>query len=182
VVAGADSAVAVRRGVGDMNWMRVLRHLWFGERAVQRALPESVFDHIQAVVHEVEAHTRGQIRVVVEDSLPLAMLWRDMDTRVRALAVFAQVGVWDTQDNCGVLIYLLFADRAVEIVADRGAHQRVDPAVWDAICRDMEFEFRAQRFEEGLINGVRAIGRILAEHYPSTGAHANELPDRPRII
>jgi uncharacterized membrane protein len=181
-VVAAGSAAVARRGVGDMNFQRIVRHLWIGERAVKRAMPAAVFDRIQAAVHGAEKTTEGQIRVVVEDSLPLRPLLRNLSTRERAIEVFTQLRVWDTHGNSGVLIYLLYADRAVEIVVDRGVNERVGAAVWESICRSMEEAFRAQRFEHGLIEGVDAIGRILGTHFPSTGLHRNELPDRPQII
>ncbi len=165
-----------------MNGTRVLRHLWIGERAVQRALPERSFDRIQQAVHAAERETDGQIRVVVEDSLPLSELLRGTSTRERALEVFSRLRIWDTQHNSGVLVYLLFADRAVEIIADRGVHEKVGARVWENLCRAMETEFRGTRFESGLIDGVAAIGRVLSEHFPSTGQRRNELPDRPRLI
>jgi uncharacterized membrane protein len=181
-VAEAGSAAVAHRGAGEMNFSRIIRHLCTGERAVQRALPTRAFDRIQDAVHAAEQSTDGQIRVVVEDSLPLGPLLRNRSTRERALEVFSQLHVWDTHSNCGVLIYVLYADRAVEIIADRGVHDRVGAAAWEGICRSMGQSFRAGRFEAGLVEGVDAIGRILGTHFPFSGRRRNELADRPQII
>ena len=91
--------------------------------------------------------------------------------------------VWDTEENCGVLVYLLLADRDVEIVADRGIHAKVGDSGWESICRGMEAAFRERRFEGGVAAGIAKINALLAEHFPrSGGAAANELPDRPVIL
>src|SRR5262249_61034291 len=99
-----------------------------------------------------------------------------------ALDVFSHLRIWDTHHNNGVLIYLLFADRDVEIVADRGIHAKVGDANWENICHDMETDFRARRFEAGVIKGIEAVSRELAKYYPPGGVHPNELPDRPVVI
>ena len=103
--------------------------------------------------------------------------------RARALEVGGALSGWDTEENCGVLVYLLLADRDVEIVADRGIHAKVGVEAWAAICRDMEKAFRERRFEEGVIAGIVQINALLAEHFPRTGsAGSNELPDRPVML
>ena len=96
--------------------------------------------------------------------------------------MFALSRTWDTEENCGVLVYVLLADRSVEIVADRGIHRRVGDAQWQAVCRTMEAEFRQGRFVEGAEAGVREISRVLAEHFPATGEGTNELPDKPLVL
>jgi uncharacterized membrane protein len=120
--------------------------------------------------------------LVVEAELTTAQLWRELGSRERAREVFALHGVWNTEHNNGVLIYLLLADRRVEIVADRGIDARVEAAEWHAICRMMEGHFRTGAFEEGAIAGVRAVSALLARHYPGAGPGANELADRPLLI
>jgi len=117
---------------------------------------------------------------VVEAELSSADLWRDLSSRDRAREVFASQGVWNTAENNGVLVYLLLADRKVEIVADRGV--RATDAEWQAICRTMEEQFRAGRFQEGAIAGVRAVSAMLARDFPPDGRHRNELADRPVVM
>jgi len=90
--------------------------------------------------------------------------------------------VWDTEHNNGVLIYLLLADRDVEIVADRGVHAKLGQAVWESVCKEMEAAFRQGKFEEGVIAGVRSVGVQLAQHYPQVGVKTNELSDQPVIL
>ena len=103
-------------------------------------------------------------------------------SRERALEVFSQLRVWDTQMNNGVLIYLLLADRDVEIVADRDAHARVGTEGWEKICREMEMLFRQGKFEEGVLHGIRAVSVQLARHYPPQKQDSNELDDRPVVF
>ncbi len=96
--------------------------------------------------------------------------------------MFAGLHMWDTAHRNGVLIYLLLADRAVEIVVDRGAHQVVDPQVWDHICRQMEGEFRAGRFREGVLLGIQSVTQVMRGPFPGTGKPTGELPDVPAVV
>jgi uncharacterized membrane protein len=97
--------------------------------------------------------------------------------------VFSLLRIWDTEENCGALVYLLLADRDVEIIADRGIHRRVGDDAWSTVCRKMEAAFRNGRFAEGVEAGLAEIGALLAEHYPRDGGgEANELPDRPVVL
>jgi len=116
----------------------------------------------------------------VEAELASSLLWHGITPRERARTVFALQGVWNTEENNGVLLYLLLAERCVEIVADRGITQRVAPSEWLAICRMIEGHFSAARYEEGALAGVRATSDLLARHFPGHGGA--ELPDRPVII
>jgi uncharacterized membrane protein len=104
--------------------------------------------------------------------------------RQRAVEVFAGLGVWDTESNNGILIYVQLADRDVEIVADRGFNGRVDASEWTAVCSAMEEAFRAGQFEAGAVAGVQAAGRLLARHYPPLpgGRDEDELPNRPAVL
>src|SRR6185437_3433350 len=149
----------------------------------RRAFPRKTLDAIQREVAAQEQRHRGQVVFVVEAELSSAQLWHGLSSRARARQVFAAHGVWNTEENNGVLVYLLLADRRVEIVADRGVDAKVGDSEWHAICRTMERHFRAGEFEAGSIAGVRAVSDLLARHFPADGApHANELPDRPQLI
>ena len=161
---------------------RVFRHLFTGRGAVRRAFPDATLDAIERAIREAEATHSGQIRVVIESSLDGPRLWADETARERAVEVFSLMRVWDTEHNNGVLIYLLMADRDVEIIADRGIHAKCGPEAWEAVCREMEQHFREGRFEAGALAGVRAVGEHLARHFPGSGAGANELPDRPVLM
>ena len=147
-----------------------------------RAFPPSTRMNIGHAVAELEKRHRGEVRFVVEAELTTGQLWRDVGSRARAIALFAQLGVWDTAENTGVLVYVLLADQKVEIVADRGISGSVAQAQWQAICRAMQESFRAGRFEEGAIAGVAAISALLERHFPAREDNANELPDQPVML
>jgi uncharacterized membrane protein len=91
--------------------------------------------------------------------------------------------VWDTEHNNGVLIYLLLAERAVEIVADRGINRHVTPDQWQGLIDPMRRAFRDARFEEGLSQAIAAIDDLLRRDFClKTGDHnIDELPNRPVI-
>lgn len=182
----ADLAEAALPGGGDMrvpmSIKRIMQHLSSGNASVRRAFPHSTLKAIEQAIREVEMQCDGQIRFSVEAALDLAPLLAGQSARERAVEVFSRLGIWDTEHNNGVLIYLLLADRDVEIVADRGAHARVGQQVWEAVCQEMEAAFRGGKFEEGVLSGIRNVGRHLAQHYPRTGEKVNELPDQPVLM
>lgn len=165
-----------------MNLKRTIKHLVTGHLAVRRVLPARAMRAIERTIRESEASHGGQIRFAVEPALDFAALVRGQSARQRAIEVFSQLRVWDTEHNNGVLIYLLLADRDVEIIADRGIHSRLGNAGWETICREMEQAFRQGRFEEGVIAGIKAVGGHLEKHFPNRPAGPSELPDRPVII
>lgn len=162
---------------------RFFRHLATDHGSVRRAFPEAALARIEALIAEGEKRHRGQVRFSVEASLPPARVLAGVTPRERAIEVFSLLRIWDTEGNCGVLVYLLLADRDVEIVADRGIHERVGTRTWGAVCRKMETAFRDRRFVEGVETGLAGINALLAEHYPRGGeAGVNELPDRPVVL
>lgn len=165
-----------------MTVQRIVKHLMTGHLAVKAAFPSRSLHAIEQAIRATEARHAGQIRFAVEASLDLAALRRNKTANERAIEMFAHLRVWDTEHNNGVLIYLLLADRDVEIVADRGIHARVGPATWETICRDMEAAFRQGRFEAGVINGIHAVGDHLQRHFPGKSGSLNELPDQPVVL
>jgi TPM domain len=163
--------------------MRMLRHVVTDHAAVRHTFPPRDIARIEAAIAEGERTHRGQVCVGIEGSLPAGRVLKRVGPRERALEVFGLLRVWDTEENCGVLVYLLLADHDVEIVADRGIHRVVGEAAWTAICTRMETAFRAGRFADGVVAGVAEISALLAQHFPRTGAGgANELSDRPVIL
>jgi uncharacterized membrane protein len=159
---------------------RLLRHRWHDHVDARRALGDAALERLQQRVAASENRHSGEIRVCVEAGLPLACLWRDLDARGRAVALFGELRVWDTERNNGVLIYLLLAERAIEIVADRGLASRVPQPHWDALVATMGGDFGGGRFEDGLSKAIDAADALLVEHFALAPGEANpnELPDR----
>ncbi len=163
-----------------MNIKRIIKHLSVGHAALRRSFPRTALENIERTISEVEQTHAGQIRFAVEHALELSPLLAGQSARERAIEVFSKLRVWDTEHNNGVLIYLLLADRDVEIVADRGIHVKLGPAVWEQVCQEMETAFRQGKFEQGVIAGIRNVGAHLAQHFPQVGENKiNELPDQP---
>jgi uncharacterized membrane protein len=160
---------------------RLLSHLLFPAWAARRRFPPALLAELEAAIGEMEARHEGEICFAIETALDLGQLLRGTPPRASALEAFAELRVWDTARNNGVLIYVLFADHDVEIVADRGVAERVSQAEWEAVCEEMQAHFRAGRFRDGALAGVRGVGRILAERYPRAGGDTNELANRPTL-
>jgi uncharacterized membrane protein len=165
-----------------MSVTRFLRHLFTTDLRRRRHFPAHALGAIEKAVHESEQHHGGEIRVAIETALEGPALWHDISPRQRAIEVFGRLHVWDTEHNSGVLIFVLLADRDVEIVADRGYRGRVSDAEWAGVCRAMEAEFRAGRFESGVLKGIQAVTALIAPHFPPQSRDRNELPDRPALL
>jgi uncharacterized membrane protein len=165
-----------------MSIGRIGRHLLAHRWRVRTIFTAPVLAAIEQAIKEAETGHSGQIRFVVEGALDGAPLLKDQSARGRAIDVFSQLRIWDTEHNNGVLIYLLLADRKVEIIADRGIDAKVGAAGWDAICAMMQTDFAAGRFEAGVVKGIAAVSRELAKSFPARGSGANELPDAPVVI
>ena len=166
-----------------MKPMRLFRHLIATHWNTRRLFPLDTLDAIEQAIGRAEKTHAGEIRFAIETSLPLLSVWNDIAPRHHAMGIFANLGVWNTEHNNGVLIYLQLADRNVEIIADRGLHGRVSESEWEAACRLMEEHFRAGRFRDGSVAGIEVVGSLLARHFPSTGGRSsNELSDRPIML
>jgi hypothetical protein len=165
-----------------MAVQRFMQHLLFTDWQVQRAFGPACLDAIEHAIHAGEKRHGGEIRFAVEGGLDALRLIQNQSARERALEVFSQLRVWDTEHNNGVLMYVLLADHAVEIVADRGIHAHVGEAGWTAICEDMQRAFAQKAFEAGALAGIAAVTAILGTHFPSSGTRVNALPDAPVLL
>lgn len=159
-----------------MQLSRVVRHLVTSRRALGRRFDPQTRQAVEEAIAASERSHRGELRFAVESSLGIAALLAGETARERALELFANLGVWDTEENSGILVYVLLADRRVEIVADRG-YRSVTEEHWRAICREMEAAFRAGAFRRGALEGVLGCARHAAAFFPADGAGPNELPD-----
>ncbi len=164
---------------------RIVRHRWRDERDIRKAVPTELVAELQRLVAASERHHTGQIRMCIEAGLPTSYLWRGATPRERAVTLFGKLRVWDTEENNGVLIYLLLADHAIEIVADRGLNRHVGPGQWQHLVAHMGDAFGAGRYQDGLTQALQNVGTLLTTYFPTAGdgaAHPNELPDAPVLI
>jgi uncharacterized membrane protein len=137
---------------------------------------------ITGTIAEMEKLHGGEIRFAVEACLHFHELMAGRTAGERAAEVFSQLRVWDTDENNGVLIYVLLADRHIEIVADRGYRGLVSDAEWQAVCAHMEQEFRQGRFEAGAVHGIREVSALIARHFRCQPHDRNELSDDPVML
>ena len=165
-----------------MNIQRIWRHFAMTQGRVNRAFPRATLGAIEQAIKASETGHRGEIRFVVEGALDTTPLLGGQSARERAIEVFSKLRLWDTEHNSGVLIYLLLADRQVEIVADRGIHARAGTHAWATICGAMESAFKKSKFEDGVVQGIQAVTRQLTEHFPAGAGNRNELPDKPLVL
>lgn len=177
------------------TFMRLLKHRWIDEADARRAVPPALAEQLRRRVHASEQRHSGEVRMCIEGGLPTSYLWRHLRDRVpmreivrqRALMQFSKLHVWDTTHNNGVLIYVLLAEHAIELVADRGVHERVAPATWQAIVDRLGGALKGGQFEDGLTHALEEVSAVLVEHFPQPvcdetpgqAAEANQLPDEP---
>ena len=165
-----------------MNPGRIARHLFGLPGAVARAFPPAAMAAIEKAVARSEDEHRGEIRFAAEAALDTPALLAGRSARERAIDVFSELRIWDTEENNGVLIYLLLADHDVEIVADRGLNAKVPPAEWAQICHRMETAFAQGDFQRGVVEGIAEVSSLLRRHYPARLGDRNELPDKPAVL
>jgi uncharacterized membrane protein len=161
---------------------RLVRHLLTPLWLVRRKFPPALMAQIERRVGEVERAHAGELRFVVEHALDVGDLLSGITPRERALEVFGLLRVWDTEHNNGVLIYVLHAEHAVEIVVDRGLSRCVVQEDWDTLCRQVEAHFRAGRFEAGALAALDGAAQLLGRHFPASPGGRNELPDQPLLL
>jgi uncharacterized membrane protein len=166
---------------------RIVKHRWLDHATTRHAIPPDMVQRLgQRVAASEQRHT-GEIRIYVEAGLPLSYLWRAATTRQitrqRALTMFGKLRVWDTANNNGVLIYLLLAERSIELVADRGLSDAVEPKVWQAMVLRMRTAFQRGHFEDGLTQALEEVSALLVQHFPLKPGETNpnELPDTPLL-
>ena len=164
------------------RFARALRHLLCDQRSVGRAFPREGLARIEERIGAGEIRHAGEIRIAIEDSLSLGSVWSAMSPRERALEVFGALRVWDTSANNGVLVYLLLADHAVEIVADRAAATAIDEARWREITEGIVAACRRGEFVEGVLVAIQRIDDLLEAAFPAGDRNPDELPNRPVIL
>lgn len=165
-----------------MDIARTLKHLLYADWMVRRAFPKAAQDAIAHAVQIAEQAYAGEIRFAIEGGLSGLALFKNQTPRERAIEVFSQLRIWDTEHNNGVLVYVLLADQAVEIVADRGIHARVGAHTWNAICHQMQRAFSQADFHGGAVRGVEALSLALRAHFPKQAGGADELPNAPAML
>ncbi len=165
-----------------VKFKRWLIHVFMPPWRWRLAFSKTVLDDIEKAVKQSERLHNGELRFAVENALAPGWVWRGMSARQRATEIFSNLRVWDTEENSGVLIYVLLADREVHIIADRGIAAHVAQTEWDAIAGTIQDAFRLGDFRNGVLRGIEGITTILATHFPAKKNNLNELPDKPAII
>ena len=165
------------------KFKRILTHRWMDDTDTRRAVPPDLLQHLTRRVAASEQRHTGEVRICVEAGLPMSYLWRGASARERAVMMFAKLRVWDTQHNNGVLIYLLLADHAIELVADRGLNQHVSAAQWQVMVQHLGAAIKAGRYEDGLTQALEEVSAVLVQHFPLAEGEFNpdELPNAPML-
>jgi uncharacterized membrane protein len=162
--------------------VRLIKHLRTTASDGRRAFPPSTLKAIEAAITDGEALHRAEVRMIVEPSLSASAVWNGASSRDRARELFAHYRIWDTEENCGVLVYVNLADHKVEIVTDRGVGKAIAAKEWQAICRTMTAGFAEGRYHDAALAALGELNALLQAHYPDDGSAHNQLPDRPVVL
>jgi hypothetical protein len=162
--------------------MRILSHLLASRAALARRFPSHALTAIEEAIEASEKLHRAEIRVALEVALDLRALWRIRSARQRALEMFTELEVWNTRERNGVLIYVLLAERDVEIVADLGLDGRVEQSEWLRVCTVIERAFAAGQWRDGVLRGIEAVTVLLTREFPATEPNLNEQQNRPAVL
>jgi len=181
-VAVAGSEAAARPAAGKQMLRRWWQNLTTSHWSLRRCFPPATLAAIDAAIAASEKQHRAEIRCAVETALSAGELFRGLGSAERAAEVFASLRVWDTAENNGILLYVLLAERKIEIVADRGFAAHVPETTWQEICAGMAAEFAAGRYEQGTLDALDKISDIARRCYPAQGDDTNELPDRTVLL
>ena len=165
-----------------VNLKRLLIHTFMPPWRWRLAFPAKLLNEIEIAVKQSERQHRGELRFAVENALAPGWVWRGMSARQRATDVFSNLRLWDTEENSGVLIYVLLAEREVDIVADRGIARCVPQVEWDTVAQAMQKAFRTGDFRQGSLEGIERITVLLATHFPAGEVNPNELSNKPVIV
>jgi len=166
----------------NSRWRRALRHLGTGAGTGRRCFPQPALEAIAAAIGAGEQRHRAEVRIVVEPALPFSAALAGVTNRDRARALFAQYGVWDTEENCGVLIYVNLAEHAVDIVADRNVGRLIGDSEWQAVCRTMTEAYKRGDFQDGTVAALNQLADLLQRHFPSSGERPNQLSNEAVIL
>lgn len=161
---------------------RLCKHLFTTRVAGKSAFPPATLKAIEAAIANGENLHRAEVRLIVEHSLSLCAIWHRTTSRQRAIELFSQYRIWDTDENCGVLVYVNLADRKVEIIADRAVSKRVTNEELHTVCRTMTHGFAQGEFHDSSASAMTQLNALLQSHFPASGEHVNQLPNKPIVL
>jgi len=161
---------------------RLLRHLSATRSQARRLFPRATLQAVQACIAAGEKYHRAEIRVIVEAALPLATVWRGDSSRARAHELFSHYRIWDTEENCGILLYINVADHKLEILPDRQVGKALKREDWQAVCQTMTNGFASKNYHDSLLQALTQLNALLAQHFPDQDKHKNQLSDRPLVL
>lgn len=161
---------------------RLIRHVGTTNAVGRRAFPVATLKAIEEAITEGERRHRAEVRVIIEPALGAQAVLRGMTPRDRARELFAHYGIWDTEENCGVLVYIDLADHQVEIVADRGVGRVIGAKEWHAVCRIMTQGFARGAYHDSVLAALSELNALLQQHYPDDGSKRNQLSNKPVML
>jgi hypothetical protein len=163
-------------------WRRIWSNLFSEWFQLGRWFSASNMRHIRDVITEGELHHAGELCFAVEARFSLLAVLNGIRTRQRAEQVFSSLGVWNTADNSGVLVYLQIAERRIEIVADRGIALKVPAAEWANLCAEFADKMREMPADQAVLDCLMKINALLILHFPASADNPKELCNEPIIL
>ena len=95
----------------------------------------------------------------------------------RALEVFQELEMHNTEQKNAVLIYIAVDDHKFVIYGDKGINDIVPKNFWESTKNVMQNLFKEGKFKQGIVEGVLKAGHELKEHFPRSSKDIDELPN-----
>lgn len=166
-----------------VSFKRLFKHFFYLSKSKYYFSTQDLKEISNTVTRAEQGHV-GEIQVVIEDHIPCNLAYYQ-NTAIRARHIFSELGVWDTEYNSGVLLYINLCERRVEIVFDRGIKKTTPPYIWQDICKNVTIQMKNKKYQMAIVQAVEKIGAVLNEHYAhieNIEKFHDELSDDPIIL
>jgi putative membrane protein len=132
------------------------------------------------LVAQLPALLLGHALAALPPILRLALSAREVEEEVRqrALQAFMELGLQNTRDRTGVLVFVSLLEHRIEVVADRGIDEHAPKEFWVGVVARLGVRLKHGELTEGVTEAVQSCGRLLAAHFPRRAGDTDELPSR----
>jgi len=119
-------------------------------------------------ITEAETSTSGEIRLHLENFC--------IGSEVEAAKkIFLKLGMQNTKEKNGVLIYIATVSHKIAIIGDEGIHQRLGSSYWEKLVNDLVTRFRANQKAQALADCIIDCGKQLGTYFPRQHDDQDEL-------
>ena len=138
---------------------------------IYKYFSEDELSDIQSAIDKVESKTVGEIVLSFRNKRNL--LEKLYTPHELALKDFKTLGVANTKEKTGILIFIIFEERYYDILADEGIYAKIADKVWNKLEEKLKKEFQDGNYSKGILQLIKKTGDVLAKEFPAR-ADAND--------